>query len=61
MGKFVQKKIKIANLSRNLLPRLIQNGDAHYFCFVSEISFFGKFGPKIRNCFFKKKFGISNY
>ena len=54
MGKFVQKKIKIANLSRNLLPRLIQNGDAHYFCFVSEISFFGKFGPKIRNCFFKK-------
>ena len=33
------------------------SGDVHFFHFQMEISFLGKFSPKIQNCFFKVKFG----
>ena len=29
------------------------NGDDDFFCFRSEIPFWGKFGPKTQNCLFK--------
>ena len=32
------------------------NGDVHFFRFLPEIRFFGKFGSKVQNCF-KVKFG----
>ena len=29
------------------------NGDVHFFCFLSEIPFLSKFGPKDQNCQFQ--------
>ena len=55
------QKVKIASLSWDLVPRLIWieefNGGVHFFCFVLEMLFLSKFGPKNQNCQFKVKFG----
>ena len=34
------------------------NGDAQFYSFQPEMSFFGKFGPNNQNFQFKPKFGI---
>ena len=44
--------IKIVGLSWKLLPTLIRICRVHFFCFWPEISFLGKFCPRI-NCQFK--------
>ena len=33
------------------------NSGVHFFCFIPETPFLGKFGPKNQNCQFKLKFG----
>ena len=55
------QNIKIANLSCNLVPRLIRICSIQWYSsfnlFRLEIPFLGKIGPKDENCQFKLKFG----
>ena len=59
--KLIQK-IKMVNLSWNLVPKQIwicriQWHCSFFYCFIPEKPFLGKFGPKNQTCQFKLKFG----
>ena len=54
------QKLKIASLSWNFAPRLIQISTIPWWCslflFLTENTYLGKFGPKNQNCQFELKF-----
>ena len=56
------QKIKIVDLSWNLVFRLVRicsiHGGVHFFCFRLGIPFLSKFGQKKLNCQFQQKFDI---
>ena len=60
LGKFSQKKIKIVNLSLNLVPRQILICRIKWWCFLSLFltgdTLLGKFGSKTQNLFLKWNF-----
>ena len=55
------QKIRIINLSWNLVPRLIQicriQWPCSLFLFLTGTTYFGQFGPKSQNYHFKLNFG----
>ena len=60
-GQICSKKPKLSVETELLHLKLLEepefNSGVHFFCFWVEVRILSKFGSKIKNCFFKVKFG----